>query len=330
MRKIALTIIVGIMTIVGQAQEHLRFMDIPIDGSLNEFYGKLIKEKGLLMSEMTEGEEYMNMETKKLTGDYYGIKNCTFYVRKHDRLNSVSSIIVEDTLGALSGTDAKEFIAIHDTKFGSHKVDSTRYSRWYTWESEKGKVEVWLSDFGFRIFYTDYCETEIRKKIAEEIEKEYEGQTTREICGIPFGSSYEKTKEVLENKYGDPSSLSDKTRIVYPHKTYAGISFDNIIFLFQSDGYKSYLNGCVFILEAKSLSDAKEKRDLLYRKLRWKYDIKEGTDDDGVKYYYGGHSPIPFDGYGFCIDIIKYDNRQSIPYAARLSYGRYNYVKEEF
>lgn len=90
------------------------------------------------------------------------------------------------------------------------------------------------------------------------------------------------------------------------------------------------MNGCVFILEAKSLSDAKEKRDLLYRKLRWKYDIKEGTDDDGVKYYYGGHSPIPFDGYGFCIDIIKYDNRQSIPYAARLSYGRYNYVKEEF
>ena len=330
MRKIVLTFIVCLVTIVGQAQEHLRFMDIPIEGSFDVFCGKLIKEKGLLASKMTEGEEYMTMKTKKLKGDYYGTKNCTFYVRKHDRLNSVSSVIVVDTLGALSGTDAQKFIAIHDAKFGSHKVDSARYSIWYTWETEKGEVEVGLNNSGFRIFYTDHSEKEILKKIAEEHEKEYERQTIREICGIPFGSSYEKTKEVLENKYGDPSYLSDKTRIYYPHKTYAGISFDDIIFLFQSDGYNSYFNGCVFILKAKSLSDAKEKRDLLYRKLRWKYDMKERFDDNGVKYYYGGHSPVPFDGYGFSIEIIKYDNRQRIPYAARLMYGRYNYVNEEF
>ena len=161
MRKIALTFIVCLVTIVGQAQEYLRFMDIPIEGSFDEFYGKLIKEKGLLASEMTEGEEYMNMKTKKLKGDYYGTKNCTFYVRKHDRLNSVSSVIVVDTLGALSGTDAQKFIAIHDAKFGSHKVDSARYSIWYTWETEKGEVEVGLNNSGFRIFYTDHSEKEI-------------------------------------------------------------------------------------------------------------------------------------------------------------------------
>ena len=78
------------------------------------------------------------------------------------------------------------------------------------------------------------------------------------------------------------------------------------------------------------MSDAKDKRERLYNKLSWKYDMEEGVDDDGNKYYYGGHSPVPFDSFGFSIDIIKYDNRTSIPYAARLMYGRYNYVKEEF
>ena len=43
--------------------------------------------------------------------------------------------------------------------------------------------------------------------------------------------------------------------------------FDSIIFLFQSDGYKSYMNGCVFILEATSLRQAKEKQEMLYRTL---------------------------------------------------------------
>jgi len=330
MKRIVFTVIAVFATFACQAQEHLRFMDIPIEGSLEVFYNKLIKDKGLVASKMTEGEQYRDMETKKLTGTYYGIKNCTFYIRKHNRLDNISSVIVEDTLSTLSELDAKQFIARHDAKYGNHAVDSTRYSVWYTWKSEKGDVEIGLHDKGFRIYYTDYSEKKIREIISEEYEKEYERQTIKEICGIPFGSSYETTKEVLENKYGEPSFLSDKTKIFYPNKTYAGISFDDIIFLFQSDGYRSYLNGCVFILEAKSLSEAKEKRDLLYRRLRWKYDMKEGIGDDGIKYYYGGHSPVPLDGFGFSIEIIKYENRSSIPYAARLMYGRYNYVKEEF
>ena len=58
--------------------------------------------------------------------------------------------------------------------------------------------------------------------------------------------------------------------------------------------------------------------------------MKNDVDDNGNKYYYGGNSPVSFWDFGFHIDIIKYDNRSSIPYAARLMYGRYNYVKEEF
>lgn len=309
--------------------EHLKFMDVSFDKSLDVFYNMLVSDKGLWASSMTDGEEYMSMETRKLTGEYYGIKNCSFYVRKHERLNNASSVVVIDTLGALSKEDAQRLILLHNQKYGAHKKDSTKYGVWYTWNTVSGDVELDFDDAGFRAYYTDYTEKAVWKAIDDERKQEWERQTVKEICGIPFGSSYEKTKEVLENKYGTSSIFSDKTKIIYENQTYAGITFDDILFLFQSDGYKSYLNGCVFILKANSLKEAKDKRDVLYRKLSWKYDIKESIDDDGNKYYYGGHSPVPLDGLGFIIEILKYDNSVN-SYAARLMYGRYNYVKEEF
>ncbi|MBR2777343.1 MAG: hypothetical protein IKD75_09620 [Prevotella sp.] len=330
MRRFTLTIIISLLVVICQAQGHLSFMDIKFDCSLDAFCNKLITNKGLTAGTMTDGEQYRSMETKKLTGDFYGVKNCTFYVRKHERLDNVSSVIVEDTLGVLSDVDVKRIISIHDKQFGNHEKDSTMYFIWYIWKTENGEVELSLRDNGFKAFYTDTTEIAVRKAISDEFNREWERQTVKEICGIPFGSSYENTKEVLENKYGSPSIFSDKTKIYYENKSYAGIFFDDIIFLFQSDGYKSYLNGCVFILEASSLKDAKEKCDILYRKLRIKYDMEDGIDDNGNKYYIGGHSPVPFDGFGFSIEILKYDNKARVPYAARLMYGRYNYIREEF
>lgn len=329
MRRFTLAVAVCLISVIGLAQEHLCFMNIPLDSSLDVFYNKLISEKGLTVARVTDGERYYNMETKKLIGDFYGIENCSFAVRKHDRLSNVSSVVVEDTLGELSKEDAQRLISLHDKNYGPHQKDSSLYAIWYTWETENGNVELGLNHYGFRAFYIDYTEVAVKKAIYDEIEKERERQTVREICGIPFGSSYEKTKEVLQNKYGTSSFLSDKTKIIYENQTYAGISFDDILFLFQSDGYKSYLNGCVFILKAKSLKEAKEKYDYLYRVLSRKYEIEEGTDDNGNKFYYGGHSPIPYGGWGFTIEIIKY-NTSADSYAARLMYGRYNYVKEEF
>lgn len=327
MKKIVLTFVVCLAAIACHAQEHLHFMDIPLTGSLDVFYNKLISERGLTAAKMSDDEQSSNMQTLKLTGNFYGIKDCTFYVQKHDRLDYVSSVVVEDTLGAISKVDANRIISLHDKKYGNHKKD-TLWSVWYTWKNQSGKIELRIHDKGFQAFYTDTTELAVRKTISEELARER--QTVREICGIPFGSSYEKTAEVLENKYGTSSFLSDKTKIIYNDKSYAGIYFNSIIFLFQSDGFKSYLNGCVFILRATSLSDAQNKQEHLYNKLSWKYDMKDGVDDVGIKYYYGGYSPVTFWDVGFVIDIIKYDNYPKTPYAARLRYGRYNYVKEEF
>ena len=259
MKRITLSFIVCMLAIVVQAQDHLRFMDIPIDGPLDAFCNQLVSTKGLVVGKMTDGEQYSRMETKKLTGDFYGINNCTFYVRKHERLNNVSSVVVEDTLAAMSKVDVDRIISLHDKNYGNHKTDSLRWFIWYTWKTPSGEIEFSVNDKGFKAYYTDTTELAVKKAISEEYERERERQTVREICGIPFGSSYEKAKEVLENKYGTFTYLSDRNTIVYDNKSYAGIYFDKIYILFQSDGYKSYMNGCIFILEANSLNDAKDK-----------------------------------------------------------------------
>lgn len=330
MKRFVFTIIISLVVTTSYAQEHLSFMDIPMDCPVETFCNKLVSTKGLVVSTMTDDEQYYGMETKKLVGDFYGIKNCSFYVRRHERLDNVSSIAVKDTLAAMSEGDVRRIIALHDKTFGTHKKDSSQHAVWYSWRTHYGEVGLELYDNGFGAYYTDTTELAVRKAIYEEYIMKRERETVREICGIPFGSSYETTKEVLENKYGTSSILSDRNRIIYNNKSYAGIFFDEILFLFQSDGYKSYLNGCIFILESTSLIQAKEKLALLHRTLSRKYEINEIIDDNGNPCYFGGHSPIPFEGIGFCIDIIKYDNRLTIPYAARLMYGRYNYVKEEF
>ena len=47
MRRFVLSIVACLTAIICQAQEHLRFMDIPIAGSVEQFANKLANEKGL-------------------------------------------------------------------------------------------------------------------------------------------------------------------------------------------------------------------------------------------------------------------------------------------
>ena len=108
--------------------------------------------------------------------------------------------------------------------------------------------------------------------------------------------------------------------------------FDTIHFLFESDGVHSYMNGCVFILSAETLREAEQKRNMLYEKLKEKYYMLSDKDSNGNTVSVGGYAPIG-DGCAFIIDILKYEKKLakiSNPYAARLMYGTYRYVKEEF
>lgn len=165
--------------------------------------------------------------------------------------------------------------------------------------------------------------------------KELEAQKVTEICGVKFGTSYEDAKRILENKYGEAEYdyNHSKQTIKFKYKNYAGISFDTILFFFQSDGYRTYMNGCAFAIHANTAEDAKEKRERLYNRLSDKYYMDDGIDKRGFKYYIGGISPINENNAAFIIDIVKFDAdvaKKYTPYAARLKYGSYNYVKEEF
>ena len=159
-----------------------------------------------------------------------------------------------------------------------------------------------------------------------------EAQTIREICGIPFGTEYQKAKDILYNKYGYPDYNPDRTHVVYQNKKYAGMDFGSIHFLFQSDGYKSYMNGAVFIIEADNLAEARKIQEMLYKKLDEKYVMMSDEDENGNTIWKGGLSPTDEMTYGFMIGIMKYDKslQPKHPYCVRLFYGPYNYVKEEF
>lgn len=343
MKKIALTIIVGLVTIVGQAQEHLRFMDIPISGTVERFANRLVTEKGLVISDRNDYEDLdFKMETKILTGKFEMFDECLFVVRKIEGADETSSVVVFiDSLKCLNG-EFDQLNALYDKRYGEH----TGYWGSNKWESQGGRILAGIQEGSYYVIFMNKPEVEIRDALFDTKMKEAqdslvnylmdirkEEQTVKEICGIPFGSSYEKSREMLENKYGYPEYNPDRTVITYKHKTYAGFTFDSIHFLFQSDGVHSYLNGCVFIMDAKSLSEAKKKQELLYKKLSDKYFMIDEIDSNGNKFYMGGYSPTHDEGLGFSIEILKYDSdlaRIYSPYAARLAYGRYNYVKEEF
>ena len=162
-----------------------------------------------------------------------------------------------------------------------------------------------------------------------------EAQRVTEICGVKFGTSYETAKRILENKYGDAEYdySHSKQIITFNNKNYAGIYFDAIHFLFQSDGHKTYMNCCIFIIDTNTAEEAKKKREILHQRLSEKYYMETRTDDNGFKYYLGGLSPLD-NRYAFYIDVLKYGREVArnhhYPYAARLYYGPYDYVKEEF
>lgn len=325
MKKLTLIIIVCLVGIVSQAQEHLRFMGIPIEGNIDTFCEKLIKENGLKPIESVDTVNIDGDVIRKLTGSFMGFQNCSFTIRNNEESGMVSyaSAFCEGPVGKVV---IDKLIADFDNLYGKH-MSCKLLLQQYGWRTING--DILLTTYGpsnrFNIDFTDYT----GDRSEYDMLAEYDRQTVREICGIPFGASYEDASKVLRNKYGTSSVVSDRNRIVYENKSYAGILFDRMLFLFQSDGYQSFFNGCIFVLEASSLSQAKEKRDRLYDQLSWKYDIKKDTDDSGLNYYYGGNPPISF-GRAFIIDIIKYDNSPKTPYAARLYYGPYNYVKEEF
>lgn len=340
MKRVFLIVLSLIMTtVISVAQEHMSFLGIPIEGSIDEFANKLVKEKGFVVAEVNDYEnQRFVMETKKLIGAFEGFNPCNVYVRlMTDSLTEISSVLVEvDTL-AYPKEAFDSLVSKYDEMYGEHLS-----WRDFEWRFNQGKVCMGVDGGNFYIAFVNREEALIQSRKALEesrenlrkllMENARKKETVKEICGIPFGTPKDEAEKMLENKYGYSEYSGDKMVISYKHKSYAGIMFDTIYFLFESDGVHSYMNGCVFILEAETLRDAEKKRDMLYEKLKEKYFMLSEKDDNNNTYYVGGYAPIG-EGCAFVIDILKHEKKLArlyTPYAARLMYGRYEYVKEEF
>lgn len=168
-------------------------------------------------------------------------------------------------------------------------------------------------------------------------------QQVKQICGINFGISLPEARQILSNKFGEP--IYDPTgsnRLSFDNVKYAGISFDSIHFLFQSDGRRTYFYTCIFIKEAKSKKDIQPILNLYKELLSKKYTLSEAINEFGFLDYGGGISPLwsgsPFELLdnlsAFHTDVIKYDSNIidtfGYKYGVRIIYGPYNYVNEEF
>lgn len=178
----------------------------------------------------------------------------------------------------------------------------------------------------------------------DSIEANLKKEQITAIGGIPFGISREKALPVLRNKYGTEYYLSDNKGAVFRNIKYAGVDFNSVHFLFQSDGINSYFNACIFILDAKTKKEAIDKQEEMRELLSKKYDLSSFKDDNGFDLYVGGVSPLwngrwksflegGYEG-AVHIDIINYDEELArnagFEYSVRVIYGPFNYVKEEF
>lgn len=169
------------------------------------------------------------------------------------------------------------------------------------------------------------------------------GQQVKQICGINFGISLPEACRILYNKFGEPIyDPSGSNRLSFKNVKYAGISFDSIHFLFQSDGWQTYFYTCIFIKEAKNKKDIQPILNLYKELLSKKYTLSEVVGEFGFLDYGGGVSPLwsgsPFELFdnlpAFHTDVIEYDSRLvdafGNKYGVRIIYGPYNYVNEEF
>lgn len=144
-----------------------------------------------------------------------------------------------------------------------------------------------------------------------------------EVCGVPFGSSYQTTYNAVSSKWGKPYGMNYE-EIVYMDKLYAGEYWDIIIFRFQGNGGSSNIfNSCLFGKQFNSLADAERFRDYLANELSKTYKVfGSRTDERGIKSYLGGQDPTNPKLSAWTLDIDR--NR------VRLIYGPFNYLNEKF
>lgn len=147
------------------------------------------------------------------------------------------------------------------------------------------------------------------------------------ICGVPFGQPFDVAERLLKIKYGEPYETTYNS-LKYEDVFYGGYFFNFARFGFQTDVNGTYFNECVFMSAYDDFESAKVRRESLKKTLSKSYDnLNSYKNKQGFLCYRCGESPVNDNYYGIFVKVFK---AKSGRYLVAISYGPYDYVKEEF
>lgn len=164
MNRFTTSLIVSCVCIFVQAQEHLSFIDIPIQGSMDNFIESL-KNKGFKRA--SSPYSFDGMGTRSVKGAFWKFPNCIITVRCIDNSSNVSSVYIHPKSNYLL---KDELIDSYDAKYGKHVLyqsytDSQNVA--YIWSIPEGQITLYgrtIYGQSFNILYQDYTEVDANNK----------------------------------------------------------------------------------------------------------------------------------------------------------------------
>lgn len=109
------------------------------------------------------------------------------------------------------------------------------------------------------------------------------------IGKIKFGSSHDVALKAIEATFGTPSKTGNDV-VVFANKDFEGFRWDEVQFKFKN----GVLNEARFFMNQKTKAKAKSELDVIAKALGKKHEMSVDYEDDGNRFYSGGHSPAGF------------------------------------
>lgn len=157
-----------------ETREHLKYLGIPIAGSLESFASKLCSEKDY--TDLNKDPKWEGFTSKTLTGYFWKFSDCTVYLKSMDSIGEISEVMVQKKFISTHINDIVDLTENFDMKYGNHIIaEDKSFIKTYQWNVEQGRIEInLLPTFDmFNIRYFDYTQTdEMRKQELLEKKKE--------------------------------------------------------------------------------------------------------------------------------------------------------------
>ena len=185
MRQI-LTILCWLCSWCCMAQEHMKFMGIPINGSVNTFTA-LLKKKGF---EISPDNQYMGVGYRLLKGEFmgvYGTEICLYYDGSDSRMFSVVAL-----------SDYPDIEVAEERQKYIKELIKKKYPSWKCVEGkEKFAKTTFVANEGSVVIYIEPYKSWYNLKISYIDKENYNSHNKKEIAKQKSIQEQQKKKEQL-------------------------------------------------------------------------------------------------------------------------------------